>query len=90
METVVSLPATKYAAWLTTSGITGFTLPGIMDEPFCFGGKLISPIPVRGPELMSLKSFEIFDRLRPKVLRALDKAESTSKFCVPSTKSSAW
>ena len=30
---VASWPITSIATWLTASGITGFTLPGMMDEP---------------------------------------------------------
>jgi hypothetical protein len=33
MVTVMSLPMTSKAIWLTTSGITGLTLPGMIDEP---------------------------------------------------------
>ena len=32
------------------SGSTGFTLPGIIDEPGCIRGRLISLRPARGPE----------------------------------------
>lgn len=37
------------------------TLPGIIDEPGCIGGRLISPRPARGPEDSSRKSLHIFD-----------------------------
>ena len=63
--TVTSLPMTSNAIWFTTSGITGFTLPGMMREPACIGGRLISPKPARGP-----------DRQQPQVvadLRQLDR-----------------
>ena len=43
--TVTSLPITSNATWLTTSGITGLTLPGMIDDPACIGGRLISPKP---------------------------------------------
>ena len=42
---VTSLPITSKATWLTTSGITGLTLPGMIDEPACRAGRLISPKP---------------------------------------------
>ena len=42
MVMVTSLPMTSKATWLTTSGITGLTLPGMMLEPACTGGRLIS------------------------------------------------
>ena len=47
--TVVSFPITANATCDTTSGITGFTLPGMMDEPFCLAGRMISSKPVFGP-----------------------------------------
>ena len=31
------------------SHCVGFTLPGMMEEPFCFAGRLISPKPARRP-----------------------------------------
>ena len=52
--TVVSLPITLKQVWLVTSGMTGFTLPGMMLEPGAIGGRLISWRPQRGPEAMSL------------------------------------
>ncbi len=36
--TVTSAPATAKATWLTTSGMTGLTLPGMMLEPACRAG----------------------------------------------------
>ena len=45
MVTVTSLPITSKATWFTTSGITGLTLPGMIDEPACIAGRLISPKP---------------------------------------------
>ena len=35
----VSLPITCAATWSTTSGMTGLTLPGMIDEPFCSSGR---------------------------------------------------
>src|SRR6185295_6497867 len=52
IETVRSLPITRKQTMFTTSGITGLTLPGMIDEPGCFGGRLISRRPVRGPAEM--------------------------------------
>ena len=59
--TVTSLPMTSKATWLTTSGITGLTLPGMMLEPACTGGRLISPNPARGPLDSSRRSLQVFD-----------------------------
>jgi hypothetical protein len=47
--TAVSLPMTCAATCRTTSGITGLTLPGMIDEPFCSSGRYSSPMPARGP-----------------------------------------
>src|SRR5919108_3605428 len=44
----VSLPITWALTWSTTSGSTGFTFPGMIDEPFWSSGSRISPIPARG------------------------------------------
>ncbi len=46
---VASLPITSSATWLTASGITGLTLPGMMLEPACRRGSRISPSPASGP-----------------------------------------
>ena len=48
---------------LTTSGITGFTLPGMIDEPGCLAGRLISRRPQRGPDESSRRSLQTFDSL---------------------------
>lgn len=61
MVMVTSLPMTSKATWLTTSGITGLTLPGMMLEPACTGGRLISLRPARGPEDSSRRSLQLFD-----------------------------
>jgi len=55
----VSLPMTCAATWSTTSGITGLTLPGMIDEPFCNSGSASSPMPVRGPDPMRAMSCAI-------------------------------
>ena len=34
-----SLPITCAATWSTTSGMTGLTLPGMIEEPFCSSGR---------------------------------------------------
>ena len=38
--TVRSLPMTRKQTWFTTSGMTGLTLPGMIDEPGCIGGQV--------------------------------------------------
>lgn len=49
IETVRSLPMTRKQTLLTTSGMTGLTLLGMIDEPGRFGGSLISWRPQRAP-----------------------------------------
>ncbi len=61
--TVMSLPITSKAIWFTTSGITGLTLPGMIDEPACTAGSVISPMPARGPDDRSRRSLQILESL---------------------------
>ncbi len=68
--TVRSLPITLNAIWLTTSGMTGLTLPGMMVEPGCMGGRLISLKPVRGPDESKRRSLLILDSLTARRLTA--------------------
>ncbi len=58
----VSLPITCAATCVTTSGITGLTLPGMIELPFWSSGREISASPARGPEPMKRRSFAIFVR----------------------------
>ncbi len=44
------------------SACVGFTLPGMIDEPGSFGGRISSPSPLRGPEPSQRMSSAIFDR----------------------------
>ena len=59
MVMAVSLPITWADTCRTTSGITGLTLPGMIEEPFCSSGSSSSPIPARGPEPISARSLAI-------------------------------
>ena len=61
--TAASLPMTCVQTWQTASQMTGLTLPGMIDEPGCRSGILISPSPVRGPEPISRRSLQILYRL---------------------------
>ena len=47
--TVVSLPKTRAATWLTDSHSTGLTLPGMIDDPACSSGSSSSADPADGP-----------------------------------------
>ena len=86
---VTSWPITSMATWLTASGITGFTLPGMMDEPACRAGKRISRSPASGPEAISRRSPQIFNRETAWAFRIPETSTNTSAFCVASTRFSA-
>ena len=89
MVTVMSLPITVKAIWLTTSGITGLTLPGMIDDPACIAGKLISPKPARGPDESNLKSLAVLDNFTATRLRTPLTKTKTPLSWVASTMSSA-
>ena len=55
-----SLPMTWADTWQMTSGMTGLTLPGMIDEPFCSSGRNSSARPARGPDPIQRRSFAIF------------------------------
>jgi hypothetical protein len=82
--TVVSLPITSKAIWLTTSGITGLTLPGMIDEPAWRGGRLISLNPARGPEESRRRSLQTLDSLTATRLRTPDSCTKLPQSCVAS------
>ena len=52
------------------SDCVGLTLPGMIDEPGSFSGRLSSPIPERGPLASQRRSFAIFVRLTARVASA--------------------
>ena len=56
---VASLPITRAATMVTDSLMTGFTLPGMIDEPGCTAGIAISAMPARGPMPISRISLAI-------------------------------
>src|ERR1041384_1611661 len=56
MAIVASQPITSKQTWLTISGTDGFTLPGMIDDPGCTAGSMISDRPARGPMLRSRRS----------------------------------
>ena len=68
--TVVSRPIARKEAWFVTSGITGFTLPGMMEEPGWRIGRLISERPVRGPEASRRISLQTFVSFTARLLTA--------------------
>ena len=55
-----SLPITWHATMVMASDCVGLTLPGMIDEPGSFSGRISSPSPLRGPEPSQRMSFAIF------------------------------
>ena len=54
------LPITLTQTIVTASDWVGFTLPGIIDDPGSFAGKISSPYPALGPDPKNLISLAIF------------------------------
>ena len=77
---VTSFPITCAATMVTDSAITGFTLPGMMEDPGCVSGRRISPNPHRGPDPNQRMSFAIFIRLTATVRSS--PLASTTESCV--------
>ena len=84
----VSLPMTCAPTCSTTSGMTGLTLPGMIDEPFCSSGRKISPIPARGPEPISARSMAILVKDTAMTFNAPDSSTSASRLACASKGSS--
>ncbi len=80
----MSLPMTSKATWLTTSGITGLTLPGMIEEPACTAGRLISPRPARGPEDSSRRSLQTLESLTATRLSTPESCTKEPASCVAS------
>src|SRR5271155_4266266 len=57
--TAASFPTTWATTWHTASGTTGFTFPGMIDEPGCRSGNWISARPQHGPDDIQRRSFAI-------------------------------
>ena len=74
-------PITWAPTWITASQITGFTLPGMMLEPGCTAGSVISLSPQRGPLFISRTSLAIFIRLAATELSAA--LAHTAASCAP-------
>ena len=76
---VASLPMTCAQTMSVASGRTGLTLPGMMLDPGCRSGRLISPRPVRGPDPIQRRSLQIFVRLTATVRSAPDSSTIPSR-----------
>ena len=84
-----SLPITWKATWFTTSGITGFTFPGMMLDPGARAGRRISAKPQRGPEERRRRSLQILLSFTATRLRIPDTMTRSPTSLLASTRSSA-
>ena len=75
---VVSFPITWADTCIIISGITGFTFPGIIDDPGCKAGIFKSPNPDTGPLPIHLISFAILKSDTASAFKALDKWTTSS------------
>ncbi len=89
MVTVTSLPITSKATWFMTSGITGLTLPGMMDEPAWRAGSRMSPKPACGPLESRRRSLQILLSLVATRLSTPDSCTKAPVSCVASIRLAA-
>jgi hypothetical protein len=86
---VASLPMTRAHTMSTASGMTGLTLPGMIEEPGCRSGMCSSPRPVLGPDPIQRMSLQILVRLTASVRSAPDASTRPSRAPCASKWSSA-
>src|SRR4051812_45568704 len=77
---------TRYATMFVTSGITGFTLPGMIDDPGCVAGRLISCSPQRGPDESRRRSLPTFASLIARLFKTDEYSTNAWVSCVASTR----
>ena len=82
MPIVASLPITCTQTIVIASLCVGFTLPGMIDEPGSFSGRISSPRPARGPDASQRMSLAIFMSDTASVLSA--PLANTSASCAAS------
>ena len=73
-----SLPNTCTHTIVIASDCVGFTLPGMIDEPGSFSGRMSSPMPARGPDASQRTSLAIFISDAASVLSEPDAATTSS------------
>ncbi len=76
---VESLPITRAATMIVASGITGLTLPGMIDDPGCRSGMWISLSPVFGPDPIQRRSLQILISETASTRSAPDASTSPSR-----------
>ena len=68
--------------WFTISGIDGLIFPGMIDDPGCTAGSLISSIPVRGPITMRRRSLAILLRSIASTRSCAENAAASPMLCM--------
>src|SRR5207344_489595 len=89
IETVRSDPITRKQTMLTTSGMTGLTFPGMIEEPGCLAGRLISRRPQRGPEESRRRSLQTLESLMARLFMHEEYKTKAWASCVASMRFSA-
>ena len=79
-------PITCAQAMHSASGITGLTLPGMIDEPGCSAGSSTSPSPASGPEFIQRRSLPIFISATASALNCPDSSTRSSCAASPSNR----
>src|SRR2546421_7044579 len=79
--TVESFPIILKQIIFMHSARDGFTLPGIIEEPACTAGMLISDKPATGPDAINLMSFEILPISTAKFLSVDDRFATANLLC---------
>jgi len=69
--------------------MTGFTLPGMIEEPGWQAGSSISRRPVRGPELKRRRSLQILIRSSARLRSTPDIATIGAMLCIAANRSGA-
>ena len=87
--TTVWLPITRVATMVMASDCVGFTLPGMMEDPGSFSGRLSSPSPERGPEARKRTSLAILKRSPARAARLPWKCARAPWLASPSNRLSA-
>ncbi len=82
MVMAVLLPKTWTQTWVSASHWVGLTFPGMIDDPGCTAGSLISARPARGPMLSSRRSLAIFPSSTASRRIAPEYASTSPMLCV--------
>src|SRR5205809_7224762 len=70
--------------------MTGLTLPGMIDEPGCIGGRLISLRPQRGPDDSHRRSLQILETCTAARFIVAAICANAPESCVASTRFGAF